>query len=141
MDALAWLKEHGAATESEYPYQGVQQACQYNLGVSGPKSTGYHNVIPQCTNSHCDDQYKFELDLMLHVKEQGPFIACASAQVAAPCQRRLPGRQVLARVRGRKPCRPAAGLRALQRGGLLAAQELVGRRMEREGLHSPAVRR
>lgn len=68
MDALAWLKTHGAATESEYPYQGVQQACQPSLGVSGPKSAGYHNVIPRCKNNHCDDQYKFELDLMLHAK-------------------------------------------------------------------------
>jgi len=80
MDALAWLKSHGAATESEYPYKGVQQKCQTNLGTSGPKSTGYHNVIPQRKNHHCDDQFKYELDLMLHVKGQGPFIAYADAR-------------------------------------------------------------
>ena len=36
----------------------------------------------QCKNNHCDDQFKYELDLMLqlHVKGQGPFIAYASAK-------------------------------------------------------------
>jgi len=70
---------------TQYPYQGVQQACKsgpdtIGLGANGPKSTGYHNVIPQCKNNHCDDQFKHELDLMLHVKGQGPFIAYVDAR-------------------------------------------------------------
>ena len=79
MDALAWLKEHGAATESEDSDKDVQQARQSELGptwlgTGGPKSAGNHNATSQCTDNHCDDQFKFELDLMLHVKTQDPFI-------------------------------------------------------------------
>jgi hypothetical protein len=80
MDALAWLKKHGAATEREYPYMGVQGRCKTRLGKKGPLSIGWHKAIPACTTAHCDNQFRFELDLMLQVKNQGPFIAYVDAR-------------------------------------------------------------
>ena len=79
MDALVWLKKNGAATERESPYTGVKGKCKTELGKNGPKSSGYKQTVTPCLKGDCKTSLKYELDLMLAVKEKGPFMVYTDA--------------------------------------------------------------
>jgi hypothetical protein len=93
MDALRYARTHGMATAAAYPYTARQGTCRESLGSRGPRlTTGW--VLPNlltrramgniknfavCTTPRCENQWTYELDLVLAVETQGPYIAYVDA--------------------------------------------------------------
>jgi len=93
MEALAYLFKHGSAFEKLYPYTARDtDLCRESLGILGPKSYGWDSVhfpaewvkqstkdYAPCSTKDCAYMWIYELDLVLSVKNDGPYIGWVDA--------------------------------------------------------------
>jgi C1A family cysteine protease len=99
MDALEYLRTHPSASAKEYPYTGVKGKCKhFKHDKKHPKSFGFEKAhftfaddpdhkkygrYKVCTKAKTKCYYrqsKYELELVLAVKKDGPYIAYVDAK-------------------------------------------------------------